>query len=69
MRFIINGGFITTESITDILKEENGLEGCMAGRLAMYTPWEISKVDREFYGETKDSMNREDILLDYADFA
>ena len=41
----------------------------MVGRLAMNNAWEISKMDREFYGSIEDTMTREEILLAYADFA
>lgn len=52
------------------LREYNGLEGCMSGRMAMNTPWECAKIDREIYGERDaTTMTREEILLDYAEFA
>jgi len=42
----------------------------MSGRMAMNTPWEVAKIDRVIYGETETStMTREEILLDYADYA
>jgi len=59
LNFVINGGFTEISAIKDILKPENGLEGCMVGRLAYNNPWEIARIDREFYGETADSKNRE----------
>jgi tRNA-dihydrouridine synthase len=46
-----------------------GLEGCMSGRMAMNTPWEVARIDREIFGDTTDTMTREEILLDYAEFA
>ena len=46
------------------LRQYNGLEGCMSGRMAMNTPWEVAKIDRELFGETEEStMTREEILL------
>lgn len=45
------------------LREYNGLEGCMSGRMAMNTPWEVAKIDREIFGEDVETMNREEILL------
>lgn len=57
------------KSIKDILKEENGLEGVMVGRMAYNNPWELAKIDRELFGCTNDSLNREEIILDYAEFA
>lgn len=55
----------------DILKEENQLTGCMVGRLAMNNTWEISKIDDVFYPEfkTEHSLTREEILIEYANFA
>ena len=36
----------------------------MSGRMAMNTPWDCAKVDREIFGETEeDTMNREELLL------
>jgi len=58
LNFVINGGFGDVESVKDILRDDhplrnnNGLEGCMSGRMAMNTPWEVAKIDREVYGET-----------------
>lgn len=46
------------------------LEGCMSGRMAMNTPWEVAKIDREVFGDySQDTPSREEILIDYADFA
>ena len=67
---MINGGFGDVESVKDILRDDhplreyNGLEGCMSGRMAMNTPWEVAKIDRMVYGETDTTtMTREEILL------
>ena len=41
----------------------------MSGRLAMNSPWELSRIDREIYKDySQDSLNREELLLDYAEF-
>ena len=49
---------------------QNGLEGCMSGRLAMNTPWEVARIDREVFNDlSSDTLTREEILLTYADFA
>lgn len=46
------------------------LEGCMAGRLAMNSPWELARIDREVFGDFEfNTMTREAILRDYAEFA
>jgi len=70
LNFVINGGFSEVEKVTDILRVDhplrlyNGLEGCMSGRMAMNTPWEIAKIDRIVFGETEAStMTRKEILL------
>lgn len=78
LNFVINGGFNTIDKVQDILSETqalkdicNGLdlEGCMSGRMAMNTPWEIARIDSEIFGDTTSiSLTREEILRDYADF-
>jgi len=50
LSFSINGGFKTYEAVEEILKEENGLVGCMLGRAAFDSPWFFSDIDRRFYG-------------------
>ena len=76
---VINGGFDEIEKVNNILSENYllrvqhetaALEGCMAGRLAMNNPWDIARIDREVYGDLQqNTMNRESILMIYADFA
>jgi hypothetical protein len=34
----------------------------MVGRMAYNTPWDLVRVDRELYGETEDSKNREQLI-------
>ena len=74
LHFVINGGFSDCEKVVDILRDDhplrdyNGLEGCMSGRMAMNTPWECAKIDRMIYGgdpdvQIEDTMTREEILL------
>lgn len=50
LEFTINGGFKTIDSIKEILKPENKLNGCMVGRLAYENPWYLKDFDRSFYG-------------------
>jgi hypothetical protein len=50
-------------------ENEFPLEGCMSGRLAMNSPWELSRIDREIYKDFScDSINREELLIEYADW-
>lgn len=60
LNFVINGGFDEIEKINAILDPLNelklefnsgDLEGCMSGRLAMNSPWEIARIEREVYGD------------------
>jgi hypothetical protein len=38
--------------------------------MAMNTPWEIARVDRELFGDlSRETGTREEILREYADFA
>ena len=72
LEFLINGGFTDTKMIHDILNPSNNLTGCMVGRMAMNTTWEIAKIDKEFYSQDNivgDTMNREDMILAYAEYA
>jgi len=77
LNFVINGGFDTIEKVQDVLRDDhelrqyNGLEGCMSGRIAMNTPWECAKIDRQIFGEGEEAntMSREEILMDYAEYA
>jgi len=34
----------------------------MVGRMAYNTPWDLVRVDRELFGETEDTKNREQLL-------
>ncbi|KAL4453050.1 hypothetical protein ABPG73_005956 [Tetrahymena malaccensis] len=62
LQFSINGGFKTYDQISDILKTENGLHGCMLGRAAYETPWLFSDMDRRFYGKQNPGFSRREIL-------
>jgi len=38
--------------------------------MAMNYPWDIARIDREVFGDTScNTMSREEILINYADFA
>ena len=42
----------------------------MVGRLAQNNTWDVAKLDKEFFDpDGPDTMTREEILIDYADFA
>jgi tRNA-dihydrouridine synthase len=72
LNFVINGGFSEIEKVVDILRpnhpglegfDSNGLEGCMSGRMAMNTPWEVARVDGEIYKDLDPiALTREEIL-------
>lgn len=68
LRITINGGFKSLDSIEDILKEENGLTGCMVGRLAYEDPWELRDVDRRFYNTPNPGYSRREILKIWAQY-
>ena len=76
LNFVINGGFSNVNKVKEIMSEDNplnvhnGLEGCMSGRLAMNTTWECARIDREIFDDySYEGMSREEICLNYADFA
>ena len=42
----------------------------MSGRMAMNHPWDIARIDREVFNDNScNTMTREEILRNYADFA
>ena len=63
--FTINGGFKTHGAIEEILKEENGLYGCMVGRLALHNPWVLSDIDRRVFGLENQRFSRREVLRIY----
>jgi len=46
----------------EITNPEHELEGCMVGRVAYQSPWEIAKIDRDLFGDTADTRTREEII-------
>ncbi|EGR30042.1 hypothetical protein IMG5_143780 [Ichthyophthirius multifiliis] len=68
LKFTINGGFKTYESIEDILRDENQLYGCMVGRLAYENPWKLSDVDRRFFGKKNPGLSRKQILEEWGKY-
>ena len=70
LEMVINGGFVTTESIEEILEPENELMGCMVGRMAQNNTWQVSKFDRIFFKdlEPEQEKTREQLLKTYAEF-
>jgi tRNA-dihydrouridine synthase A len=67
--FSINGGFKTIETMSDILKPENKLIGCMIGRVCYENPWVLADVDRVFYNKKNLGHSRREILETYAEYA
>lgn len=68
LEFTINGGFKEIYKIEDILKESNGLQGCMIGRLSYDNPWILSDFDRVFYNKPNPGFNRREILEIWAEY-
>jgi len=68
MEISINGGFKNLDSVEDILVEENGLKGCMVGRMAYQDPWKLNDVDRRIYGQKNVGLTRKEILAIWADY-
>jgi tRNA-dihydrouridine synthase A len=56
---VLNGGLETLAQSNDAL---NGVDGVMLGRAAYGTPFLLSDVDREFFGETAPAPLREDVV-------
>eukprot|EP00830_Metopus_es_P006086 TRINITY_DN15796_c0_g1_i1.p1 TRINITY_DN15796_c0_g1~~TRINITY_DN15796_c0_g1_i1.p1 ORF type:complete len:287 (+),score=53.77 TRINITY_DN15796_c0_g1_i1:351-1211(+) len=68
MKFSLNGGLQTIESIKEVLAPEKKLLGCMIGRLSYNDPWVVGRIDKEVYGCPKLDYSRKDILLKYAEY-
>ncbi len=62
---VLNGGLETLAQSNDAL---NGVDGVMLGRAAYGTPYILSDVDREFFGETAPAVLREDVVLAMSDY-
>ena len=62
IEFTINGGFKNLDDVVEILKPENGLTGCMVGRMAYEDPWKLSDVDRRIFGVENPGYSRKEIL-------
>ncbi|KRX05298.1 hypothetical protein PPERSA_00599 [Pseudocohnilembus persalinus] len=61
----INGGFKTYQQVHEILKPENKLLGCMIGRWAQESMFDLCDIDRQFYGVENPGYNRKEILQIY----
>jgi tRNA-dihydrouridine synthase A len=62
---VLNGGLETLAQSNDAL---NGVDGVMLGRAAYGTPYILSDVDREFFGETAPATLREDVVRAMSDY-
>jgi len=62
---VLNGGLETLAQSNDAL---NGVDGVMLGRAAYGTPFLLSDVDREIFGETAPAPLREDIVRAMSDY-
>ena len=48
---------------------KNELEGCMVGRLALETPWQIAQVDSKLFNECVELRpSREETIMAYAEY-
>jgi tRNA-dihydrouridine synthase A len=65
LQVIINGGIKNRESIKEHLQHTDGV---MIGREAYHNPYFLSEMDRDFYGDLKAPLSREEVLEHYADF-
>ncbi len=62
---VLNGGL---ESLAQARAEHHGVDGVMLGRAAYGTPYILSDVDREFFGETAPAPLRDDVACAMSDY-
>lgn len=62
LEIILNGGL---ETLDQALTEQRNLDGVMLGRAAYHTPWILSDVDAEFYGEASQPSSPQQVVRDY----
>ncbi len=67
---VLNGGLETIAQSLDALAHDDprGLDGVMLGRAAYGTPYILSDVDREFFGDPAPAPLREDVVQAMSDY-
>ena len=65
LNIIINGGI---ESIEVAEAQINHVDGVMLGRAAYHNPYLLKSVDNIFYGTTKNTKTRQQVLLDFVPY-
>ena len=68
IKFTLNGGIKTLQQAKQLLTEHK-LEGCMIGRTAINTPWDLAKADEMIFNRPSENHNRKEILEIYGKWA
>jgi tRNA-dihydrouridine synthase A len=67
--FSLNGGIRTKEQAIEVLeKGKDKITGIMIGRAAYDNPFLFNDFDSTFYNKKDQNLNREEIILKYADY-
>ena len=66
LTIVLNGGL---ETLAQAQEHIGGLDGLMFGRAAYHTPWMLSEVDHTIFGDVKNDITRDDIVMQLIDYA
>jgi len=66
LKISLNGGLETLDAAQ---QASVGLDGIMFGRAAYHTPWLLTGVDEQIYGEEPCAMTRDEIVIRIIDYA
>ena len=59
LQIVLNGGL---ETLDKAKAEIGNLDGVMFGRAAYHTPWMLTKIDEQFFGEPTNPVERDDVV-------
>lgn len=66
LEIVLNGGIVDLQQCQEHLKF---VDGVMIGREAYSNPYSLAQVDRLFYADQSEPMNRDQVLSAYTDYA
>ena len=66
LTIVLNGGL---ETLAQAQKHVDDLDGLMFGRAAYHTPWMLSEVDCIVFGDVKNDITRDDIVMQLIEYA
>ena len=66
LTIVLNGGL---ETLAQAQEHVGGLDGLMFGRAAYHTPWMLNEVDHTIFGDPKNDMTRDDVVMQLINYA